>query len=72
MEGDRIHLKGMSTQKKVSRLFIDEKISTEERLVWPILVSAKNDIMAVIGLRYGSQFEKNRNTQNFVLHVKSY
>ncbi|MER2170601.1 MAG: tRNA lysidine(34) synthetase TilS [Psychrobacillus psychrodurans] len=72
MEGDRIHLKGMSTQKKVSRLFIDEKVSTEERVVWPILVSAKNDIMAVIGLRYGSQFEKNRNTQNFVLHVKSY
>lgn len=72
MEGDRIHLKGMSTPKKVSRLFIDEKISTEERVVWPILVSAKNDIMAVIGLRYGQQFEKKRNTQNFVLHVKSF
>ncbi|QUG39918.1 tRNA lysidine(34) synthetase TilS [Psychrobacillus sp. INOP01] len=72
MEGDRIHLKGMSTPKKVSRLFIDEKVSTEERVVWPILVSAKNDIMAVIGLRYGQQFEKKRNTQNFVLYVKSY
>lgn len=72
IEGDRIHLKGMSTPKKVSRLFIDEKISTEERVVWPILVSAKNDIMAVIGLRYGQQFEKKRNTQNFVLYVKSY
>ncbi|SDO27497.1 tRNA(Ile)-lysidine synthase/bifunctional protein TilS/HprT [Psychrobacillus sp. OK028] len=70
MEGDRIHLKGMSTPKKVSRLFIDEKIPTEERVVWPILVSAKNDIMAVIGLRYGQQFEKNRNTQNFVLYVR--
>ena len=28
IEGDRIHLKGMSTPKKVSRLFIDEKISS--------------------------------------------
>lgn len=72
MEGDRIHLKGMSTPKKVSRLFIDEKISTEERRVWPILVSAKNGIMAVIGLRYGQLFEKERNTQNFVLYVKSF
>lgn len=72
MEGDRIHLKGMSTPKKVSRLFIDEKIPTEERVVWPILVSAKNDIMAIIGLRYGQQFEKKRNMQNFVLYVKSY
>lgn len=72
MEGDRIHLKGMSTPKKVSRLFIDEKVSTEKRVVWPILISSKNDIMAVIGLRYGKQFEKKRNTQNFVLYVKSY
>lgn len=70
VEGDRIHLKGMSTSKKVSRLFIDEKIPIEERAVWPILVSAKNDIMAVIGLRYGLQFEKKRNTQNFVLYVR--
>ncbi|WP_277586863.1 tRNA lysidine(34) synthetase TilS [Psychrobacillus antarcticus] len=72
MEGDRIHLKGMSTPKKVSRLFIDEKVSTEERSVWPILVSAKNGIMAVIGLRYAQQFEKERNTQNFVIYVKSF
>ena len=70
--GDRIHLKGMSTPKKVSRLFIDEKISSEQREVWPILVSAKNDIMAVIGLRWGHQFEKHRNTQNFVLYLKRY
>jgi len=72
MAGDRIHLKGMSTPKKVSRLFIDEKISSEEREVWPILISAKNDIMAVIGLRCGQQFDKKRNTQNFVLYVKRY
>ena len=70
IEGDRIHLKGMSTPKKVSRLFIDEKISTEERGVWPILVSAKNDIMAVIGLRYEQQFTKSRTDQNFVLYVR--
>lgn len=72
MEGDRIHLKGMSTAKKVSRLFIDEKISSEEREAWPILVSANDDIMAVIGLRYGQQFEKTRNAQNFVLYLKRY
>lgn len=72
IEGDRIHLKGMSTPKKVSRLFIDEKISSEKREGWPILISAKNDIMAVIGLRCGQQLEKNRTTQNFVLYVKRY
>lgn len=69
-QGDRIHIKGMSSSKKVSRLFIDEKISPEARLSWPLLVTAKNDIIAVIGLRYGEQFSKQYNSQNYVMYLK--
>lgn len=68
-EGDRIHIKGMSSPKRVSRLFIDEKISAEERLVWPLLVTQKNDILAVIGLRYGERFSKKFTSQKYVLYI---
>lgn len=68
-EGDRIHIKGMTSTKKVSRLFIDEKITALERLEWPLLVTQKNDIIAVIGLRYGERFSKKFNSQNYVLYI---
>ncbi len=69
-EGDRIQVKGMSSPKRVSRLFIDEKISPEERVAWPLLVTAKSDIIAVIGIRYGEQFSKQNSSQNYVLHIR--
>ncbi|WP_166462469.1 tRNA lysidine(34) synthetase TilS [Psychrobacillus vulpis] len=69
-DGDRIQVKGMSSPKKVSRLFIDEKISAEERHVWPLLVNRNNDIIAVIGLRYEERFSKEYNGQNYVMYVK--
>ena len=37
-DGDRIRVKGMDSPKKISRVFIDEKISSNERDVWPLLV----------------------------------
>jgi len=49
--GDRISLKGMEEPKRLSRLFIDEKIPLEERQHWPILVDADDQVLAVIGLR---------------------
>lgn len=58
ISGDRISLKGMDDPKRLSRLFIDEKIPVEERDFWPILVDAKNQVMAAIGLRVNSTFHE--------------
>ncbi|WP_391118860.1 tRNA lysidine(34) synthetase TilS [Psychrobacillus sp. L3] len=69
-EGDRIHVKGMSSLKKVSRLFIDEKVSAEDRRVWPLLVNQNNDILAVIGLRYEERFSREYQGQNYVIYLK--
>ncbi|MFJ8066749.1 tRNA lysidine(34) synthetase TilS [Psychrobacillus sp. NPDC096426] len=69
-EGDRIQIKGMISPKKVSRVFIDEKISAQERLEWPLLVTSKKEIIAVIGLRYGEKFSKQYHSQNYVLYIK--
>ncbi|GGA48449.1 tRNA lysidine(34) synthetase TilS [Psychrobacillus lasiicapitis] len=69
-EGDRIQIKGMNSPKKISRVFIDEKISAQERREWPLLVTSKNEIIAVIGLRYGERFSKKHYSQNYVLYIK--
>ena len=55
-EGDRMLLKGMDQSKRVSRLFIDEKIPLNERNSWPLLVSQTNEVVAVIGVRMSVYF----------------
>lgn len=44
---DRIACRGMEGTKKVGRLFIDRKISKQERERWPILVDGKGHILWV-------------------------
>lgn len=58
-EGDRMLLPGMSRPKRLSRLFIDEKIGASERLDLPVLVTAQDEVCAVPGLRYGAAFKRN-------------
>ena len=55
-DGDRILLPGMSQPKRLSRLFIDEKVGRTERLSLPVVVTAQDEVCAVPGLRYGSAF----------------
>ena len=69
-DGDRIRVKGMDSPKKISRVFIDEKISSNERDVWPLLVDGNNGIIAVIGLRYEERFSKDYCSQNYILYIK--
>ncbi|MFJ7733588.1 tRNA lysidine(34) synthetase TilS [Lysinibacillus sp. NPDC097231] len=55
-EGDRMLLKGMDQPKRLSRLFIDEKIPLNERNSWPLLISQSEEVVAVIGVRMGMFF----------------
>lgn len=55
-EGDRMLLKGMDQPKRLSRLFIDEKIPLNERNSWPLLISPSDEVVAVIGVRMGMFF----------------
>lgn len=59
-ERDRIQLKGMQDPKRLSRLFIDEKIPLIERDGWPILVDSNDEILAVLGVRVNHRFSKTR------------
>ncbi|MFM9535955.1 tRNA lysidine(34) synthetase TilS [Lysinibacillus sp. IITD104] len=55
-DGDRMLLKGMDQPKRLSRLFIDEKIPLNERNSWPLLISQSDEVVAVIGVRMGIFF----------------
>ena len=59
-KGDRIQLPGMPMPKRLSRLFIDEKVPLAKRDGWPLLVDVHNDILAVLGLRVSSRFSRTK------------
>lgn len=70
-DGDRISLKGMSSPKRLSRLFIDDKIPLNARDSWPLLVSSNNEVLAVIGVRVSNYFsEEKRSNDDMVLIIE--
>nr|WP_106782180.1 tRNA lysidine(34) synthetase TilS [Lysinibacillus timonensis] len=71
-EGDRIALKGMSQSKRLSRLFIDEKIPLNERDKWPILVDSNDEVIAVLGVRVNKNLSKMERPQDDIKIIIEY
>jgi tRNA(Ile)-lysidine synthetase-like protein len=57
-QGERIQLAGMTQAKRISRLFIDDKIPKQERTSWPIIVSGDEEVVAVLGIRTNNKLSK--------------
>ncbi len=57
--GDKMHVKGMLGTKKVKDIFIDEKISADEREMWPIVVDSSGSIIWIPGLKK-AKFDKDK------------
>ena len=55
--GDKMSVKGMEGHKKVNDIFIDNKIVSKDRNVWPVLVDADERVIWVPGLKK-SKFDK--------------
>lgn len=55
--GDRMCIKNMNGQRKISDIFIDSKISMDERNKWPIVVDSNGVIVWLPGLKK-SKFDK--------------
>lgn len=71
MDGDRILLPGMSRPKRLSRLFIDEKIGAEKRRKVPVITTARGEICAIPGVRYGIRFRKQKTErEKYILKLK--
>ena len=59
LDGDKINIKGMLGSKKISDIFIDEKIPSNERDMWPIVVDSNNVVVWIPGLKK-SKFDKTK------------
>lgn len=62
--GDRIRQAGMEQSKKVSRIFIDEKIPSAKRDCWPLLIDAENEVLALLGVRINHMIATLRRPQD--------
>ena len=50
-DGDRMLVKGMNGSKKISDIFIDEKVKSSDRDVWPVVLDSQDNIIWLPGLK---------------------
>jgi len=65
LPGDRFIPSGMKNSKKISRFFIDNKISADKRKTIPLLC-INNEIAAIIGYRVSDKFIVNDDTKTII------
>ena len=68
--GDRVRPLGMSGTKKVQDIFVDKKVSRQDRLVWPVIVSGSNDIALIPGLVRDRRFMAEPGGKEIAVEVK--
>lgn len=68
-QGDKLHCLGMTQAKKLSRIFIDEKIPLHARDEWPVLIDHNNEILALLGIRVSSKFSKHKRVDDHYVLV---
>ena len=64
-EGDYIIIDDKGSSKKLSRVFIDNKIDRDRRLSWPV-VACGNEIVWAIGLRYSEAYKIDDKTKEIL------
>ena len=66
-DGDKIKLKGLNAYKKVSEIFINEKIKTSDRNSWPVVLNSKEEIVWLPGLKKSNLDKKNTEEYDIIL-----
>lgn len=66
-DGDKIKLKGLNAYKKVSEIFINEKIKTNDRNSWPVVLDSKEEIVWLPGLKKSNLDKKNTEEYDIIL-----
>lgn len=69
-DGDKIDVKGMIGTKKVSHVFMDNKIKQQDRDSWPVVLDANNKIVWIPGLKK-SKLDKET-TEEYDIVLKYY
>ncbi len=65
--GDKIKVKGMLGSKKIKDIFIDEKISTEDRDLWPIVLDSSDTIVWLPGLKKSSYDKEKKEIYDIII-----
>ena len=58
--GDKIFVKNLNGSKKVKDIFIEKKVSFDERRLWPVVVDSENNVLWIPGLKK-SKYNKEKN-----------
>lgn len=66
-DGDKIKLKGLNAYKKISEIFINEKIKTSDRNSWPVVLDSKEEIVWLPGLKKSNLDKKNTEEYDIIL-----
>ena len=61
-DGDKINVKNMTGRKKVSDIFIDEKIKAKDRELWPVVLDSEENVVWVPGLKK-SNLDRNKDEE---------
>ena len=69
-DGDKMEVKGMKGSKKVSDIFINEKVKTNDRKLWPIVLDSKDNIVWIPGIKK-SKFDKKQ-TEEYDIILRYY
>lgn len=65
--GDKICLKGTGGTKKLKDIFINEKISIEDRDLWPVVVDGLGRVVWIPGLKKSKFDKKNKENCDIIL-----
>jgi tRNA(Ile)-lysidine synthase len=65
-DGDRIRPLGMKKHKKLSDIFIDEKIPVKKRKKIPLIVSSSGEIACIFNVKMSDSFKINADTKRTV------
>lgn len=65
--GDKIEVLGLNGSKKVSDIFITEKVSKQKRCIYPILVDSKGKILWIPGIKKSKYDKSKRGKYDIIL-----
>ncbi|MBR2248029.1 MAG: tRNA lysidine(34) synthetase TilS, partial [Bacilli bacterium] len=57
--GDKMYVKGLNGSKKIKDIFINSKINTKDRDMWPVVVDSKGIVVWLPGLKK-SKYDKKK------------
>lgn len=66
--GDKLILKGLNKTKKLKDIFIDEKISLDQRNLWPVVTDSNGEIIWLPGLKK-TKFDREKD-QNYDIIIR--